>query len=87
MNLDLDPGFWPILVGSGSMVMLLILKKMFLKKKLFLKNNKKIMVLKKFLKGQSKEIFDLHFFSSFEPVWVTDQWVGIFTILVEIFEL
>ena len=69
------------------MVMLLILKKCFLKKKLFLKNNKKIMVLKKFLKGQSKEIFDLQFFSSFELVWVTDQWVGIFTILVEIFEL
>ena len=34
------------------------------------------------LKGQSNEIFDLQFFSTFEPVWVTDQWVKIF--LVEI---
>ena len=33
--------------------------------------------------GQSNKIFDLHFFSSFEPAWVTDQWVKIFTILVE----
>ena len=30
------------------------------------------------LKGQSNEIFDPHFFSSFEPVWATDQWVKIF---------
>ena len=29
-------------------------------------------------------IFYLQFFSSFEPVWVTDQWVIIFSILVEI---
>ena len=36
------------------------------------------------LKGQSNEIFDLQFFSSFKPVWVTDQWVKIFSILVEI---
>ena len=36
------------------------------------------------LKAQSNEIFDLHFFSSFELVWVTDQWVKIFSILVEI---
>ena len=36
------------------------------------------------LKGQSNEIFDPQFFSSFEPVWVTNQWVKIFLILVEI---
>ena len=36
------------------------------------------------LKGQSNEIFDLQFFSSFEPVWGTDQWVKIFSILVQI---
>ena len=27
------------------------------------------------LKGQSNEIFDPQFFSSFEPAWATDQWV------------
>ena len=27
------------------------------------------------LKGHSNEIFYLNFFSSFEPVWATDQWV------------
>ena len=37
-----------------------------------------------FLKGQSNEIFDVQFFSLFEPVWVTDQWVKIFSVLVEI---
>ena len=35
------------------------------------------------LKGQSNEIFDLQFFSSFEPAWATDQWVKIFSILVK----
>ena len=34
------------------------------------------------LKGQSNEIFDPQFFSSFEPAWATDQWVKIFSILV-----
>ena len=29
------------------------------------------------LKKQSNEIFDLKFFSSFEPAWATDQWVKI----------
>ena len=36
------------------------------------------------LQGQSNEIFDLQFFSSFEPVWATDQCVKIFSILVQI---
>ena len=27
------------------------------------------------LKGQSNEIFDPQYFSSFEPAWATDQWV------------
>ena len=35
------------------------------------------------LKGQSNEIFDLQFFSSFEPALATDQWVKIFSILVK----
>ena len=35
------------------------------------------------LKGQSKEIFDLQFFSSFEPALATDQWVKIFSNLVK----
>ena len=35
------------------------------------------------LKGQSNEIFDLQFFSSFEPAWATDQGVKIFLILVK----
>ena len=35
------------------------------------------------LKGQSNEIFDLQFFSTFEPAWATDQWVKIFSILVQ----
>ena len=34
------------------------------------------------LKGQSNEIFDLQFFSPFEPAWSTDQWVKIFLIVV-----
>ena len=34
--------------------------------------------------GQSNEIFDPHFFSSFEPAWATDQWVNTFSILVKI---
>ena len=34
------------------------------------------------LKGQSNEIFDLLFFSSFQPAWATDQWVKIFSYLV-----
>ena len=34
--------------------------------------------------GPSKEIFDPHFFSSFEPAWATDQWVKIVSILVKI---
>ena len=32
------------------------------------------------LKGQSNEIFYRHFFSYFEPVWVTDLWVKIYSI-------
>ena len=28
-----------------------------------------------YIKGQSNEIFDPQFFSSFQPVWATDQWV------------
>ena len=34
------------------------------------------------LKGQSNEIFDPQFFSSFEPAWPTDQWVKIVLFLV-----
>ena len=34
--------------------------------------------------GIYNEIFDLQFFSSLEPVWATDQWVKIFSILVQI---
>ena len=36
------------------------------------------------LKGQSNEIFNHSFLSSFELAWVTDQWVKIFSILVRI---
>ena len=36
------------------------------------------------LKGQSSEIFDLQFFSSFEPALATDQWVKIFSTLVKL---
>ena len=39
--------------------------------------------LGKYLKGQSSKIFDLQFFSSFGPAWVTDQWVKVFSILVK----
>ena len=39
--------------------------------------------LKLILKGQSNEIFDLQFFSSFEAALATDQWVNIFSILVK----
>ena len=35
-----------------------------------------------YLKGQSDEIFDLHFLS-FEPAWATDQWFKTFSILVK----
>ena len=34
------------------------------------------------LKGQSNEIFDPQFLSSFEPAWAFDQWVKIFSFLV-----
>ena len=37
-----------------------------------------------FLKGKSNQIFDSQFFSSFKPAWATDQWISIFTILVQI---
>ena len=33
------------------------------------------------LKGQSNKIFNLQFFSSFEPALAADQWVKIFSIL------
>ena len=36
-----------------------------------------------YLKGQSNEIFDLQFFSSFELALGTDQWVKIFLNLVK----
>ena len=36
-----------------------------------------------FLKGQSREIFDLQFFSWFDPTWATDLSVKIFSILVK----
>ena len=35
-------------------------------------------------KGQSNEIFDFQFFSSFEPACATDQWFKIFSILIKI---
>ena len=35
------------------------------------------------LKGHSNEIFEHNFFSSFEPVWASDQWVKIFPIFVK----
>ena len=35
------------------------------------------------LKGQSNKIFNLQFFSSFEPALATDQWVKIFSNLVK----
>ena len=38
------------------------------------------------LKGQSNEIFDLQFFSSFKPAWATDQWSKIFRKISNIFE-
>ena len=31
------------------------------------------------LKGQSNEIFDRQFISSFKPAWATDEWVKIFS--------
>ena len=34
------------------------------------------------LKGQSNYIYDLQFFSSFEPALAIDQWIKIFLILV-----
>ena len=47
----------------------------------FFKNQ--IFLLKFFyLKGQSNEIFDPQFFSSFEPAWATDQWVKTVSLLV-----
>ena len=43
------------------------------------------------LKGQSNEISDLQFFSSFEPAWANDQWVKIFIdfglVFAELFKL
>ena len=36
-----------------------------------------------YLKGQSNEIFDLQFISSFEPALASNQWVKIFSILVK----
>ena len=36
-----------------------------------------------FLKGQSNEIVALQFFSTFEPVWGTGQWVKMFSNLVQ----
>ena len=39
------------------------------------------------VKGQSNEIFDSNFVSSFDPAWVTDQCVKIFSILVKNTEL
>ena len=35
-----------------------------------------------FFKGQSNEIFDPQYFSSFEPAWATDQWVKQVSILL-----
>ena len=37
-----------------------------------------------FLKGQSNQIFDHQFFSSFEPAWATDQCVKIVWFLVSL---
>ena len=34
------------------------------------------------MQGQSNEIFDPQFFSSFKPAWATDQWVKIVQFLV-----
>ena len=34
------------------------------------------------LKGQSNEIFDPQFYSSFEPAWATDQCIQMFSILI-----
>ena len=39
---------------------------------------------KNVLKGQSNEIFDLQFFSYFEPVWATDQWGKIVLSMIKI---
>ena len=36
------------------------------------------------LQGQSNEIFDLQFFSLFEPAWATDQWGKIVQSLIKI---
>ena len=36
------------------------------------------------LKGQSNEVFHLHFFSLFGSAWATDRWVKILSILVKI---
>ena len=44
----------------------------------------RLLILNIRLKGQSNEIIDLQFFSSFELAWTTDQWVKIFSILVKI---
>ena len=35
------------------------------------------------LKGQSNEIFDLQFFSSFEPTWATDKCYKWFSVLIK----
>ena len=40
-------------------------------------------VRENWLKGQSNQIFDLQFFSSFEPAWATDQWVKTVSFLVQ----
>ena len=52
------------------------------KSRLFLENQLKTSE-PECLKGQSNEIFDLQFFSSFKPALATDQWVKIFSILVK----
>ena len=44
------------------------------------------MLTSDFLKGQSNEIFELQFVSSFKPAWASDQWVKLFLILVKIFQ-
>ena len=36
------------------------------------------------LKGQSHEIFDLHFFHNIELAWATDQWGKIVSSLIKI---
>ena len=49
-----------------------------------LEKDKNYTISKSFLlKGQSNKIFDLQFFSSFEPVLATDQWGKIFSNLVK----